>query len=442
MKNLNELYKLISTFLVLTSFAGLVLAEDFTNLGGELTNNIPGANGLQVTAPNVTDSELIEKQLTGFIPFHRLTTKSEGLGPDFINSSCGGCHSGNGKGFVGISSKSKNENSMVVKVSLRGVDENGAPRDVPDVGEQFKDKNNSGSRVKSKFRMKLRWRRVNGKYPDGKKYKLRRPRLSYRIKGFKRKVLATSIRMTPAVIGVGLIESIPESAILALSDPNDLNGDGISGEPQYVPDKRNGGMALGRFGFRASHPTVEQQTAAASFHDMGISNELFKAAGEENELSEDQLEIMTVYQMLAGVPAARSQTDEDVLFGQSLFKQANCQSCHTMTFETENSIYSDLDGQTIHPFSDFLLHDMGRGLADKRQEFSASGFEWRTTPLWGLGFLKTVSKVQQHYLHDGRARTIEEAILWHGGEAEASQQAFKNMSKAERDALIKFLKSL
>ncbi|MCB0332787.1 MAG: thiol oxidoreductase, partial [Bdellovibrionales bacterium] len=239
-----------------------------------------------------------------------------------------------------------------------------------------------------------------------------------------------------------LLEAIPEYQILSWSDPEDDDNDGISGVPQYSPDKVNGGLGLGRFGFRASSPTLAQQSGAASFFDMGVTNPLFMVDGEEPETSAENFEKLVIYQALAGVPIARDQDDPTVIRGKELFQTVGCDGCHKMTVTTSDAQNPELDGQVIHPFTDLLLHDMGDGLADERAEFSASGSEWKTTPLWGLGFYKTVSHVTPRYLHDGRALTIEEAILWHGGEAEAAQEAFKDLPKADRKALIKFLKSL
>ena len=430
---------LISSFIITQS----AMAQDITFQGGDLSSNIPGANGLQAPAPNISSQELREKQANGFGSFHGKKTEAEGLGPFFINSSCGGCHVNNGKGDVRISHRRAKENHMVVKVSLRGLNPDGSPRDLPNIGEQLKDKIMKGGKKRSQFKMRLRWRKIKGKYPDGSRYTLRKPRLRFRVKRFKRNEIIKSLRMTPAVVGVGLLESIPEEDILKQSDPYDSNNDQISGVPNYIPNKRSGGFSIGRFGFRASHPTVEQQSAAASFHDMGVTNALFNNAGEDKEMSDNELELLTVYQMLASVPMARNQGDPEVIKGKSLFKQIGCNDCHTMTQKTKNEEFAELDGQTIHPFTDLLLHDMGPGLADKRAEFSASGSEWKTTPLWGLGFVGTVSsKVKQHYLHDGRAKTIEEAILWHGGEAKNAQERFKNLEKSDRKALIQFLRSL
>lgn len=416
-----------------------VAAEDLTLLGGDLSTTLPGRGALQVAAPNVTDQETRLTQLSGFSVFHAIRTESTGAGPNLVNTGCGRCHLQNGKGRARLFRQRRKHNSMVIKVSLAGLQENGAPIDVPGVGEQLQDRTISG---KKRFRTRLRWRRVRGEYADGTRYILRRPLLRFRVPGYKRSEILPSLRLAPALIGEGLIDAIPEAAILALSDPEDSNSDGISGVPQYVPAKRAGGFALGRFGYRASHPTLEQQSAAAAFFDMGVTSDLFGDISTGAELSSDDLNRLVVYEALPGVPMARNQQDPMIKYGQSLFQSIGCNACHTMTFQTESEQYPELDGQTIHPLSDFLLHDMGDGLADERAEFSASGREWKTTPLWGLGFLETVSRVKPRFLHDGRARSIEEAVLWHGGEAQASREAFRNLSSADRNAILSFLKSL
>lgn len=429
-----------SLFLVLIIPAA-AFGQDITDLGGELSNSIPGANGLQVTAPNVTDQERIDKQLNGFAPFHQIFRKSQGLGPEFINSSCGGCHVNNGRGRVKIRNTDFSMNQMVVKVALEGLDENGAPQNVPGLGEQLLGRTLKKGRH-ARYRMRLRWRKMKGSYPDGTVYRLRTPRLTYNARGYTRRNSVSSLRMAPAMVGLGLLEMIPESAITALADPDDADEDGISGEKQMVPDLRSGETRLGRFGFRASHTTVEQQTSAAAFNDMGVTNALFNPTDEDSEMSDSVLDMLVIYEMLAGVPRARNQGSEKVIRGKAIFQQIGCDDCHVMTFTTESTEHPELDGQTIHPFTDLLLHDMGPGLADGRAEFEASGSEWRTTPLWGLGFSRTVSRIPQRYMHDGRARSIEEAILWHAGESEASQQAFKDLPESSRKDLIAFLRSL
>lgn len=415
-------------------------AQDITRLGGDLTTDLTGHNALQVAAPNTTSQERFERQISGFDVFHRKHTEDQGLGPRFNNSACGGCHVSNGKGPVKVRTGANQGSTVVIKVSLPGLQPDGAPRDVPGVGEQLLDRSLNGRRY---FRLRLGWRDVHGTYPDGTRYTLRRPDLQFRISGRNQRKIAHSLRMSPILVGMGLLEAIPEETILALSDPEDLDGDGISGKPMYVPNRRSSGVSIGRFGFRASHPTVEQQSSAAAFHDMGLTNALFPGEeGGTSELSDDDLDRLVIYQMIPGVPKARNQDDPQVVEGKAIFQQISCHSCHVMTVQIGASAVPELANQTIHPFTDLLLHNMGPGLADKRAEFSARGSEWRTTPLWGLGFASTVSSVRPNYLHDGRARTIEEAILWHGGEAQKSQRQFKSLSRAKREALIKFLRSL
>jgi CxxC motif-containing protein (DUF1111 family) len=433
---------LIALSLTCSHLPSPLRADDITELGGELTAEpaLSGPAVIQVNAPNVTGDRK-QQQLAGFATFHRLFTKQAGLGPRFINSSCSGCHVNNGRGplRVGRTNKAKGS-TVVIKVSKRGLNPDGSPKDVPGVGEQLLDQSLDNRPLVTAT---LSWLPVKGSYPDGTRYKLRKPRLEFRIKGESRRKLITSLRMTPAVIGPGLLESIPAETIMSLADPDDTNADGISGRPQLVPDKRSGQFALGRFGFRGSHTTAEQQSAAALIHDMGVTNPIFSLLGKPIELDQAELDILTIYQELAGMPRARDQADANVVAGKVLFQSIGCDGCHTMTLQTRSSTDPELDNQTIHPFTDLLLHDMGDGLADKRAEFQASGREWRTTPLWGLGFTASLSNGKPIvFLHDGRARTIEEAILWHGGEAQGARDRFTNLSAIERQQLLIFLGSL
>jgi CxxC motif-containing protein (DUF1111 family) len=420
-------------------------AEDVTRLGGDLSSTLPGRNAIQVGAPNVLDRERFERQLSGFPVFHSLRTKTDGLGPEFNSNSCGNCHVNNGRGPAKFGRSLSMGSSMVVKVSLPGLNPDGSPRNVPGVGEQLRDHNVRGRR---QFDISLKWISLSRNYPDGTKYELRRPGLSFKVPKSNARRLVSSLRMTPALIGMGLLEAVPEETILALADPDDSNGDGISGRPNYVTDARTNERRIGRFGFRARHTTVEEQSAAAAFHDIGITNVLFpgdpdaSGAATAPELSDDDLDRLTMYQALAGVPFARNQEDPQVARGKEFFQSIGCDTCHRMTLKTGTAKDPELSNQTFHPFTDLLLHDMGKGLSDRRPEFSASGSEWRTTPLWGLGFSETVSSVKPLYLHDGRARTVEEAILWHGGEAAGAKDRFSALAKTERDDLIAFLRSL
>ena len=414
-------------------------AEDYTNLGGALSTDLPGRFAIQLPAPNVSEGPRRDAMLAGFSVFHNIFTKGEGAGPFVVNNSCGGCHVENGRGPVKLTKSNLVLSSAVIKVALAGKASDGSPRPVPGVGTTLQNHKIKGG---TRFSASITWQKIKGRYPDGEKYTLRRPKLRYKISGNDKKV-RDSLRMSPAIIGPGLIEFIPEASILERSDVNDANADGISGKPNYVADKASGLEAIGRFGYKAAQPTVKQQSLAAFFGEMGLENEFFKKSPQNaSEVNSSDVEILLAYQNLAGVPQARNQSEADVLSGQSLFFEIGCESCHRANFITASSTDPELDNQTIHPFSDFLLHDMGKGLADKFSEFDAAGKEWRTAPLWGLGFASTISNVEPKYLHDGRARSIEEAILWHGGEAAVSRGRFKNLSKADREKLIKFLESL
>ncbi len=415
-------------------------AQDLTSIGGDLTSDLIGKNSIQVGAPNIQTIERRTLQGSGFGVFHGNFNKKLGLGPTFINSSCNGCHLNNGRGPIGSFAPDR-RTTMVIKVSRPKLNADGSTRNIPGVGEQLR--NHSLGNKTNIHNIRLRWKYLEGSYPDGTSYQLRKPRLKFFINGMIPRRIVHSLRMTPPVIGMGLMEAISDDTILAMSDPFDLNQDGISGKVNYVPDVRKGIKGIGKFGFKATHTTVEQQSAAAFFSDMRVQNSLFPGDGKI-EVSDDALFRLAIYQRIGGVPRARNQSDTRVLFGKENFKAVGCDSCHTMTVTTGTHVDPELQNQVIHPFTDMLLHDMGPELADQHAEFDALGSEWRTSPLWGLGYFQEISPSLKNpvFLHDGRARSIEEAILWHGGEAELSKQLFKNLSKAERDDLLLFLNSL
>lgn len=421
-----------------------VFAQDITRLGGDLTSDLPPSAALELPAPNIQGSERISQHLLSHADFHGSfeLVRKEGkrvLGPDFNHNSCGGCHVKDGRGPLGFS-KGIQGSAMLVKVALQGLLADRSPKPVPGVGEQLRDHTING---KIKFNISLKWSEEKGRYPDGSAYTLRRPRLSFDIPQIDEKTVVSSLRMTPPVIGMGLLEAVPAESIEAMSDPRDVDRDGISGRVNYVLDKELGVKAIGRFGYRATHPTIKQQSAAAFFNDMGVTNEVFSDKKKSLEVDRELMARIVFYQQAAGVTPARMQDDADVIEGKRLFQQINCQGCHKLTLRTADSNIPELVNQEFHPFTDLLLHDMGADLSDKRKEFSASGREWRTTPLWGLGLVRDLLP-HGHigFLHDGRARSIEEAILWHGGEARRSRQAFKKLSASQRAQLLKFLQSL
>jgi CxxC motif-containing protein (DUF1111 family) len=436
-------YFLLSFFPIGILFSSICYAQDITNLAGDLSSDNPPNIALELPAPNISSEERVNFHLSTHFDFHRTfelvkQDKKYILGPNFNNDSCGGCHFKNGRGEIKFSNRLPGS-PMIIKVSLPGLNKDGSPKDVPGIGEQLQDQVLNG---KTRFGIKLQWKKLSGRYPDGTAFTLRSPILSYRIPNIDRKKIVDSLRMTPPVVGMGLLDTVSDADIIAMSDPKDSNKDGISGKVSYVLDRKTKKKAIGRFGFRATHPNLEQQSAAALFHDMGLTNKLFKINRQKQEISNEQLDRTVFYLQAAGVPKARNQDDPYVIAGKEVFQQLNCQGCHKMTLKTGASSVPEIANQEIHPFTDLLLHDMGSGLADKRPEFSASGNEWRTTPLWGLGLHRSLTRKSPGYLHDGRARTIEEAILWHGGEAQKSREQFKALSIIQRDQLIKFLQSL
>ncbi len=442
---MNRTRVLTLAFWALLGVHRTALAQDITRLGGDLTSDLPTNVAIELPAPNVTNEARFLLHIEGHTPFHQtfdLTKDEQGrliVGPSFNHNSCGGCHLRDGKGKVKLVS-SADVSTMLVRVSLRGgLQPDGSPIPVPKVGDQLQDHTSSG---KTRFNINLTWDFKTGEYRDGTRYELRIPRLKFTIPGRDTSKILRSLRMSPSIIGMGLLEAVPDSTIEAMADPDDLDGDGISGRVSRVIDLATNTTKIGRFGFKATNPNLRQQSAAAFFFDMGMTNELFQDPNQSLEVSSDVLDKVVFYQQVPGVTPAREQDHPDVIAGKALFQQLNCDSCHKMTLQTTSSDITELQNQTFHPFTDLLLHDMGPGLADNRPEFSASGREWRTTPLWGIGLARVLNNNAPGFLHDGRARNIPEAILWHGGEAAKARNAFKALKKSDRAKLIRFLKSL
>ncbi len=376
-----------------------------------------------------------------------------GLGPLFNNISCESCHPADGRGRP--PQAGENRSAMFLRMSLPDPsgDPSHGPIPVPGYGTQLFDQGLFG--VTPQGRMQISYEEQPGTYADGTAYSLRRP--SYSVADPYRELppdLLLSPRVAPPVFGRGLLELIPQSAILANQDPNDLDRDGISGRPNWVTDAASGELALGRFGWKGDNPNLRQQNAGAYRGDIGVTNTLFteeSVAGEpqddnredDPELPAATLEAVTHYVRTLAVPARRNYENANVIRGQSLFQNLACADCHIPEWQTvaQSAELPELTNQTIYPYTDTLLHDMGPGLADGRPVFAASGTEWKTPPLWGIGLTGIVNG-HNFFLHDGRARSIEEAILWHGGEAEESSRRFKNLSAQDRQALLAFLNSL
>jgi CxxC motif-containing protein (DUF1111 family) len=265
-----------------------------------------------------------------------------------------------------------------------------------------------------------------------------------------------SPRVAPQVIGLGLLEAVTEDTLVGLADPFDADGDGISGRVSHLPNPERSGTTVGRFGWKANQPSIRQQVAGAFLGDMGITSPVNPAedctavelecaaapSGGSPEIPEARLADVVLYSRLLAVPARRDLDEPQVLRGEDMFEELGCATCHRPSLETGAfESLPELAHQVIRPFTDLLLHDMGPELADGRPDHEASGSEWRTPPLWGIGLLHTVNG-HTRLLHDGRARNAEEAVLWHDGEARASRDAFVAARAGDRAALLRFLESL
>ena len=425
--------------------------------GGETTVFDASSHAFSMPAPNLSTAALA-KHLEGDVEFEAVfvtapAVVNPGLGPIYNNVSCINCHSRDGRGRPpGVD---EGLVSLLFRLSLPKAEDSVAgkpPTPVPGFGTQLN--NRAIVEANPEGTVKIEYTEQTLTTADGTRVHLRHPNytLTETYQPLPENV-EVSPRVAPAVFGLGLLEAIPENAILAYADEADIDGDGISGKPNYVWDVVAQRYALGRFGWKANQPTLLQQVAAAYNDDMGITTSLFSvenSAGQSQltehsvtpEVSDEILEVVTFYVQTLAVPARRNVDDPQVKLGEQLFAEAQCASCHIPTLRTGVLAgVPSVSNQTIHPYTDLLLHDMGPGLADNRPDFHASGSEWRTPPLWGIGLVKRVNG-HTNSLHDGRARDLMEAILWHGGEAEASRQAVEQMSKAERDALIAFLESL
>ncbi len=372
-----------------------------------------------------------------------------GLGPVFNNVSCISCHHNDGKGTP---TAGQSTSSMLFRISLPGQDVHGAPLPVPGFGLQLQDQAIFG--LRPEVNMQISYNDIPVTYPDGTVTTLRNPK--YNILNPYMPLPSDynlSPRMAPPVFGVGLLENIPEKTIFSFQDPEDKNGDGITGKANYIFDSTTNKNILGRFGFKANASTIIFQVATAYQQDMGVTSYVQpqeSSGGQEQddkkmddpELPDSIVNAVAYYVKTLAVPARRNVNDPDNKRGEQLFNQVNCTGCHRPTLTTGVDInLPQISNQRIHPYTDMLVHDMGPGLADGRADYLASGSEWRTTPLWGVGLFEKTNGIP-FYLHDGRARTLEEAILWHDGEAKNSKEMFMNLDKSERDKIIKFLKSL
>ncbi|KTG17252.1 hypothetical protein AUR63_08790 [Guyparkeria sp. XI15] len=434
---------------------------------------LPGMNDAQVARFTRGDADFETPFVSGGNAIR------PGLGPVFNAASCESCHPRDSRGAppphpVNGHTNLADAESLLLRVSV-GNDPDAGPTPVPSMGTQLQQQAVAGAGAVPEANVEVHWRTRTGRYADGTAYELRWPEFTLTgladpaalaAAGYTIEDIRISPRVAPPIHGRGYIEAIPDATLLALADPADADGDGISGRANRVLDVGSGERVIGRIGLKANNPSLRQQNAGAYHQDMGVTNPVFpgESAGTVNrDAADDDPELgwnsatgrpdleagerilgdVTFYTQTLAVPSRRFVDNPEVRHGERLFEQAGCAACHVprlATGEHPEGI-ALLSNREIAPYSDFLLHDMGEGLADGRGDFLASGREWRTPPLWGIGLNELVTG-HRFFLHDGRARGLAEAILWHGGEAEPARERFRHLSAADRDALLLFLRSL
>jgi CxxC motif-containing protein (DUF1111 family) len=429
--------------------------------GGALTRPERDGDAFARRAPTLTPAET-----TQFIvgeaafqiawveaPASATLADRDGVGPLFHAVSCLGCHFQNGRGAP--PPVETDAFTLLVRLSRPGTSPTGGPLSDPVYGDQIQPRGLGG--VAPEARVRVAWAEVPGVFADKSPYSLAKPTLLLDQLGYGPlpPEALLSPRIAPPVFGLGLLEAIPEAAIVALADPDDLDGDGISGRPNRVFDVVSGATRLGRFGWKANQPSLHQQNMAAFSGDLGLTTPLFPGpsctssqvvclaspSGGAPEVDDARAVATTAYTRFLAVPARVGAAEPGVLMGKQLFHSLGCASCHAPRFLTGDTDGPSLAQQTIFPYTDLLLHDLGPGLADDRPDFLATGNEWRTPPLWGIGLTALVSG-HTRFLHDGRARSVSEAILWHGGEAEKAREGFRALTADEREALLAFVNSL
>lgn len=467
--------------------AATALATDFTapqrfedlSAGAATVRAVLTADAFSLPSGNISFEDQLEFRVGNGL-FRKLwvsspssTLASDGLGPLYNARSCQRCHIKDGRGHP-PENGDDNSMSMFLRVSI--MDPDGIPDDAyiaeitdyiatlpdPVYGTQLQDFSVAGH--PAEYRLQIDYEELGVPLAGGETTYLRQPTYTAADLGHGplHPNAMLSPRVAPQMIGLGLLEAIPTADILALADPDDTNADGISGRPNIVWSIEFDQPMLGRFGLKAGMPTIREQSAGAFAGDIGISSPLFPDAWGEcteaqqdcrnaphgdadargTEIDAEGLDLVTFYSRNLGVPARRDVDDPQVLRGKDVFHATGCTACHQPSFVTHRlDDQPEQSFQLIWPYTDMLLHDMGEGLADQRPEAVATGSEWRTPPLWGIGLTEQVSG-HTYFLHDGRARSLLEAILWHGGEAQSQRDTVVSLSPEDRQALITFLESL
>ncbi|TBR45042.1 hypothetical protein CBF23_000640 [Marinomonas agarivorans] len=396
------------------------------------------------------------------------TTASDGLGPLFNARSCHSCHLNNGKGHAPTELQNGVEVPsffLRLKQWPRPDSNNSKTAVAPDpiYGTQLQTNANINIRPEANLTLTYQYKTVT--FADGTTSELRKPVYQLNNLSYGKLSNATQLsgRVSPSIIGVGLFDSITEADLLNSADPDDKNNDGISGRVNTVWDKTMQTWRVGRFGWKATTATLTEQNQSAFNGDLGISTPLFpnpygdctthqvaclslpngNSPHMENlEANSEVIKVVDIFTALSAPPKIRNLNRETFKEGKKVFDLLQCSACHTSVQRTgKDTTFPELNNQTFYPFTDLLLHDMGQELADVGKEFDALGSEWRTAPLWGLSLSKLASG-KQSFLHDGRARNIDEAILWHGGEGQKSRDSYLKLDKSQRSLLIRFLESL
>ncbi|EJN8559987.1 c-type cytochrome [Vibrio alginolyticus] len=436
--------------------------------GGKTSVKKDGANAYSLPAANLPMSKRLDFSVGNsffrnpWVQAPASTDARDGLGPLFNTNGCQNCHIKDGRGHP-PEKDDLHAVSMLVRLSIPAmtpeqkkayIKDGGIPE--PTYGGQLQDFALQDQTPEGKI--EITYTDVPVKFKDGTTVTLRKPHLNITELGYGDMHPDTefSARVAPPMIGLGLLESIPDETLLAWADEQDADKDGISGKVNKVWDIEKDDFSIGRFGWKAGQPTLMQQNAAAFNGDVGLTSHLFPNEnctskqsicddmpnGGKPEVSENILDFVEFYSQHLAVPIRRNVNDPNVKLGQQIFAASGCESCHKTSVKTaKRPELPALSEQLIHPYTDMLLHDMGKGLADNRPEYLANGREWRTAPLWGIGYTEEVNG-HTYFLHDGRARNLMEAVLWHGGEAETAKQNVLALNKKERDALIAFLNSL
>jgi CxxC motif-containing protein (DUF1111 family) len=459
--------KILASLVLISSFAHA--AEDALGekTGGETTVYATGRNAFSFPAANLTDTEQTRFVIgnsffkRNWVQAPASTKVRDGLGPHFIARSCGGCHVNDGRGSPPRGADQAV--GLLLRLSLPGVGAQGGVIPEPTYGDQFNNAAVQG--VKPEGKVNITYSEIHGAFADGTPFTLQQPRYSFSDLAYGPMAdnVLVSPRIAPQIIGVGLLEAIGEADLYANVREQAKTEGPVKGVINTVWDAPAGKMMPGRFGWKANVATIAHQTAGAFNGDIGITSSVFPnegctaaqqdclaaprgAQGMAPEIDDKTYGDVVFYQATLAPPARRAPNDPKVLHGQKLFAEAQCNTCHRPSYVTQaspNPQFSSkaLNGQHIHPYTDLLLHDMGEALADGRPDGQANGRQWKTPPLWGVGLIHDVNG-HNRLLHDGRARGVLEAVLWHGGEAESSRDRVLKMSQLERDALVKFVESL